>query len=103
MEFCSVSAQCPPNIDFEKGDFSGWDCWIGTHYIDGATGKDVIDLGAAPVAPVPGRHIMLSSNPGDGVDLYGRFPKNCPNGSGHSVQVGDATVGTPKAQGISYT
>ncbi len=22
-------AQCPPNIDFELGNFTGWQCWVG--------------------------------------------------------------------------
>ncbi len=96
------TAQCPPNIDFEQGNFTGWQCWIGTHYIIGG-GKDTIDLGLTPVAPVPGRHTMLAAVPGNGLDMYGQFPKNCPNGSGYSIQVGDQTVGTPKAQGVSYT
>jgi gliding motility-associated-like protein len=97
-------AQCPTNIDFEKGDFSGWDCWIGTHSLLSAT-HDTIDVGNL-VPPTYGRHQMLSASPGNGVDPFGLFPQNCPNGSGHSIKLGDSTVftnpGISKAQGVSY-
>jgi hypothetical protein len=32
---------------------------------------------------------------------YGGFPINCPNGSGHSIQLGN-TSGGAEAEGISY-
>jgi gliding motility-associated-like protein len=99
-----AAAQCPPNIDFELGDFTGWNCWIGTHYIL-PSGKDTIDVGAVPVAPDPLRHVMLSTVPGNGTDPFGLFPMNCPNGSGHSIQLGNTTTttGQSRAQGVSYT
>jgi gliding motility-associated-like protein len=100
----NLRAQCPPNLDFELGDFTGWECWIGVPAIN--LGQNVINWAPnAPVPPVPGRHTMLSANPGDGIDQYGFFPKNCPNGSGHSIQLGNEVLTTPnpKAQGVSYT
>ena len=100
----NVKAQCPPNIDFEMGDFTGWECWIGVPTLSGGANK-IVWVPNAPVAPIPGRHTMLTSNPGDGNDFWGTFPKNCPNGSGHSIQLGSdtLTVPNPKAQGVSYT
>ena len=100
----TANAQCPPNIDFEFGDFTGWQCWIGTHYIL-PSGRDTIDVGTIPVPPDPLRHIMLSNPPGNGNDPYGNFPTNCPNGSRHSIQLGNTTTtsGTSRAQGVSYT
>ncbi len=92
-------AQCPTNIDFELGDFTGWQCWIG----NATTGGPV--FGPLPVAPVqtaPSRHLMLSSPPGNGLDLYGSFPVNCPNGSGHSIKLGNTTTGS-QAEGVSFT
>ncbi len=86
-------AQCPPNIDFELGDFTGWQCSSGNF-------NGVITL--APTTPVPGRHDMLSNPPGNGNDLYGGFPKNCPNGSGHSIKIGNEVTGTT-ADEVSYT
>jgi len=94
-----VSAQnCPPNIDFEKGDFSGWTCYTGT--VGSFNGENVITFDYAG-APVANRHTMFSSNPGDGLDPYGDFPKNCPNGSGHSIQLGNDQAGR-QSEGISY-
>ncbi len=99
----TAKAQCPVNIDFELGDFTNWKCWVGTHYILPSS-KDTIDVGTIPVAPIPGRHAMLSAVPGNGIDPYGLFPKNCPNGSGHSIQLGNTTTaGSSIAQGVSYT
>jgi gliding motility-associated-like protein len=96
----NVFAQCPPNIDFELGDFSGWQCWVGSHYMIGT--KDTIDLGTTPVAPTAGRHQLLSAIPGNGFDPYGGFPQNCPNGSGYSIKLGN-TSGGAQAEGVSYT
>jgi gliding motility-associated-like protein len=96
-----VFAQCPPNIDFESGNFSGWQLWTGTTYVSNF--KNVIDFGPNPVpAPVAGRHTMLSSFPGNGLDPFGQFPQNCPNGSGHSIKLGNQSGGH-EAEGASYT
>ncbi len=91
-------AQCPSNLDFESGTFEGWTCYIGS--TEAELGQNFIYL--TPVAgPVADRHTMLSANPGDGVDEYGGFPKNCPNGSGHSVKLGNNT-GSSESEGLSY-
>ena len=97
----SATAQCPPNIDFEMGDFSGWQCWTGSVFA--ISGKNVIVWDAtSPGPPVNNRHTMLSSNPGNGLDPFGGFPKNCPNGSGQSIMLGN-TTGGHQAEGVSYT
>jgi gliding motility-associated-like protein len=91
-------AQCPPNIDFEKGNFNGWQCWAGS--VDTITGQNQITL--APTAgPLVNRQVILSLSPGDGIDKYGKFPRNCPNGSGHSIQLGNEQNGH-MAEGLSY-
>jgi gliding motility-associated-like protein len=90
-------AQCPPNIDFEQGDFSGWQCYSGT--IEQNTGTLILN----PTAPVANRHTMLSATlPGNGIDFWGGFPQNCPNGSGHSIRLGNSTAGRG-AEKVSYT
>ncbi|MBL7742813.1 MAG: gliding motility-associated C-terminal domain-containing protein [Chitinophagaceae bacterium] len=91
------SQVCPPNIDFENGSFDGWTCYTG--YVTG-NGQNVISLTPSGI-PVPGQHTMYSSFPGDGVDPYGGFPVNCPNGSGHSIKLGN-NFGGGQAEGISY-
>ncbi len=95
--FFSTAQDCPFNIDFEKGDFSGWTCYTGN--VAAIGGQNVISLTES--GPIPGRHTMMSSFPGDGMDPYGGFPINCPNGSGHSIQLGN-TSGGAEAEGISY-
>ena len=76
-----VSAQCPANIDFETGTFAGWTCYTGD--VTAIGGINNISLNPVP-GPVANRHEMLSSVPGNGIDQYGGFPKNCPNGSRYS-------------------
>ncbi len=92
-------AQCPSNLDFESGTFDGWTCYVGN--TEAEIGQNFVYLGAVP-GPLPNRHTMLSAIPGDGVDEYGGFPKNCPNGSGHSIKLGNDT-GSGEAEGLSYT
>jgi gliding motility-associated-like protein len=99
-------AQCPPNIDFEEGTFNGWQCWVGHTYVSG--NKNDIRWDVPPInTPVnpglyPGRFQMLSSFPGNGLDPFGQFPVNCPNGSGHSIKLGNQSGGH-EAEGASYT
>ena len=97
--YFSVNAQnCPPNIDFETGTFAGWTCYIGSSAA--VNGQNVISLYPSG-GPVPNRHTMYTANSGDGVDEYGGFPVNCPNGSRHSIRLGNNSAGT-EAEGISY-
>ncbi len=91
-------SQCPANIDFENGTFDGWNCYIGE--VAAINSQNVISLQLAP-GPVADRHTMLSTLPGDGLDEYGGFPKNCPNGSGHSIRLGNNVAGG-NAEGLSY-
>ncbi len=92
-----TSAQdCPPNIDFERGDFSNWTCYIGNTQAVGST--NVINL--SPTGPTPDRHTMIPANSAEN-DFYGGFPVNCPNGSGYSIRLGN-NAGGGEAEGISY-
>jgi gliding motility-associated-like protein len=95
--FSANSQSCPANIDFESGTFDNWTCYTGN-----VTGNGVNVISLTPSGgPVGGRHTMFSSYPGDGVDPYGGFPVNCPNGSGHSIKLGN-DAGGGEAEGISY-
>ncbi len=89
---------CPANIDFETGDFSGWTCYTGTTRSEG--GQNVITFNYSG-GPVSNQHTMYASYPGDGVDEFGGFPINCPNGSGHSIRLGNSQAGT-QAEAVSY-
>ena len=102
----NMYAQCPPNLDFEQGSFAGWECWIGHAYVNGNENEIVWDVPPAntPVDPraYRERFRMLSAFPGDGLDFFGQFPVNCPNGSGKSIKLGN-TEGGAEAEGVSYT
>lgn len=89
-------AQCPPNIDFEKGTFEGWTCYTG--YTAAVNGANEINLSVS--GPTTDRHTMYSANSGL-LDPYGNFSVNCPNGSGHSIRLGNDRGGG-EAEGISY-
>lgn len=88
---------CPPNIDFENGDFTGWVCYTGS--VSSIDGNNVIDFNYSG-GPIFNRHTMYNA-PGAGFDEYGGFPKNCPNGSGHSIKLGNNSAGR-EAEGVSY-
>ncbi len=94
--FSAIAQDCPPNIDFETGTFAGWTCYTG--YVTG-NGSNIISL--TPSGPVDNRHTMYSAFPSAGLDPYGGFPINCPNGSGYSIRLGN-NLGGGEAEGISY-
>ena len=89
--FFANAQNCPPNIDFETGTFNGWTCYIGSSAA--VNGQNVIYLTPSQ-GPVRGRQTMYARNSGAGVDEYGGFPVNCPNGSGHSIRLGNNFAGT---------
>ena len=91
------NANCPANIDFEFGNFTNWDCFIGSTSVSGGT--NVITL--TPSAPMPGRHEIISAATA-GNDPYGHFPQLCPYGGQYSVKLGNNGTGS-EAEGISYT
>jgi gliding motility-associated-like protein len=87
--------QCPPNIDFELGNFNRWVCETGFS-----------DVSLNPTGPVNNQHSIVG-NLNTGVDFYGNFPISCPNGSGYSIRLGndlsrlkDGGIG---AQAVTYT
>ena len=90
----STSAQCPVNVDFELGDFTGWQCLTGTF--------NGVAINVSPTAPIAGRHEIVSAATIPTLDPYGNFPKLCPNGSNYSVRIGLQTTGT-QADGVAYT
>ena len=87
---------CPPNIDFETGEFNNWTCYTGNTV--GSNGMNQINLSAT--GPSPDRHTIYPANSGL-MDPFGGFPVNCPNGSGYSIQLGNSSGGG-EAEGISY-
>ncbi len=94
-----AAQECPPNIDFESGNFNGWTCYTGS--VAAYNNANVIYL--SPSSPQPNQHQIFSAaaNGGDR-DFYGNFPVICPNGSGYSMKLGN-TSGGAQAEGISYS
>lgn len=90
-EMMGQSGLCPSNLNFETGDFRGWECRYGS-------ASNVLPL--PNVGVVTGRHTIIGA--GAGTDPYGNFPQLCPNGSNFSVKLGNAQVGG-QAESISYT
>jgi gliding motility-associated-like protein len=82
---------CPPNLDFEKGDFSGWVCRAGS----------ALSFPLPITGPLPTRHTIINALTA-GIDPFGQFPELCPNGSGFSVKLGNHQTGA-QAESISYT
>ncbi len=88
---------CPPNLDFEAGDFSNWVCRSGSV----AAVSNVNTITWFGTGQVPGQHTIISSATA-GTDPYGGFPELCPNGSGYSVRLGNNSGGH-NAESITYT
>ena len=88
----------PPNIGFEDGTFNNWQCDTG--HIDNS---GVVHLSPTS-GPIATRQILIDKNYPYPVDYWGGFPTLCPNGSGHSIQLGSGAedAGT-QAQSVSYT
>jgi gliding motility-associated-like protein len=91
----STQDECPPNIGFEMGNFTNWDCFSGKVAADGMI--NVQNSGATS-----GRHTMLKNVPPLSKDFYGGFSTTCPNGSGYSIQLGNSNTGAD-AERVSYT
>jgi gliding motility-associated-like protein len=92
----SSSAQCPPNIDFEQGNFTGWQCAQARFVPPGVLSNYAV------TGPIAGRHDIITAATLPALDQYGFFPKLCPNGSGSSIRIGLETTGT-NADIVTYT
>jgi len=87
---------CPPNLDFENGDFTNWQCSQG--YVVSTGGDNVVTLSVTGPGSV---HTIIPASNRE-MDEYGFFPKSCPNGSGYSVMLGN-NLGGHEAESLSYT
>src|SRR5688572_9673072 len=96
--FNTYSQTCPPNLDFESGNFNNWECFTGS--VDTIPGKNKMILN--PSAPIPDRHQIISAVDNPGTDPYGGFPILSPYGGNFSVKLGNNITGA-EAEAISYT
>ncbi len=91
-----AQVSCPQNLDFEMGSFHNWElAWGQVSHLNGF--NEVTWLGNYQL---PISHNIISK-PDNTLDPYGLFPRLCPNGSGHSVILGNEGVGA-QAEMISY-
>lgn len=91
---------CPPNLDFEFGDFTNWICRAGAVAVVGGVNTYTW---SSVGPPIPGKHTMIDVTTA-GIDPYGRFPQLCPNGSSYTVKLGNTNAPPGRqATGISYT
>lgn len=81
---------CPPNIDFEAGNTSSWNTYVGTCC--------PIVTPTLTASPVAGRHDVTS---GPTVDPYGGFPIVAPGSGLHSLKLGNASTGA-QAEKVRY-
>lgn len=91
---------CPPNLDFESGNFSNWECFIGKTSVNGSPSKNIITLTSS--SPATSRHEIISKNTAQTKDPFGEFPTLCPYGGNYSVKLGNQSSGS-EAEGVSYT
>lgn len=87
------SGLCPPNLDFEMGDFTNWVCRTGS-VLNG-------NVVWTRTGQVNNRHTIISRATA-GVDPWAGFSQIAPNGSGYSVRLGNDITGG-EMESISYT
>ncbi|NNU34635.1 hypothetical protein HK413_12135 [Mucilaginibacter sp. S1162] len=79
----SFAQNATPNIGFDDGTFGHWVLYAGR----------VDNLGNAipsETYPIPERFVIFDKvADANKVDPYGNFPVVCPNGSNHSIRLGD--------------
>ena len=81
---------CPPNIDFNAGNFTNWTCYTGT----------CCPINAPTLSgPITNRHTITS---GPGFDPYGGFPIVAPGGGTYSLKLGNSSSGS-EAERVRYT
>jgi gliding motility-associated-like protein len=90
-----VTASSTPNIGFEDGTFTNWECFIG-----GINSLGVIVV--SPTAPVYDRQTLYGKESKGVNDPYGNFPVLCPNGSNYSMRLGNSSTGS-QAERVTYT
>ncbi len=93
----NATIPCPDNIDFEHGDFTNWQCFLGT--VDSVGTTNVITV--TPSAPTPNRHTIVPRVIPSAIDPFGLFPTNPPDGSNFAVKLGNTNIGA-QAERIRY-
>ncbi|MFN9710897.1 MAG: WG repeat-containing protein [Bacteroidota bacterium] len=110
-----ASSYCPPNITFENGDFTNWQCFSGSVYAANSNSCVCYDIygstiglplntnadrscspscnnilrmySSTPIPPDPNRHLIIPKS--TQLDPYGGFPITPPDGSNFAVKLGN--------------
>lgn len=85
---------CPSNLDFESGNFTGWECRYGAS-------TNPLNAPLPNIGEIPGKHTIISAATAI-TDPFGFFPQISPLGSAYSVKLGNHSGGG-EAESISYT
>jgi len=93
----NATIPCPDNVDFEHGDFTNWQCFIGD--VDSVGTTNVITVTPSP--PTPNRHTIVPRITPSAIDPFGLFPTNPPDGSNFAVKLGNTNIGA-QAERIRY-
>jgi len=91
-----TSIACPLNVDFALGDFTNWNCFVGT--TTAPSNQNIITVSPSPATV--NRHTIIPK--GNAVDPYGNFPISPPDGSKYCVKLGNDGVNA-QAERVSYT
>lgn len=86
----------PPNIGFEDGTFNHWELMSGLIDKQG-------NFNLKPTGPLLYRQTLVDKNYLPKYDQYGKFPTLCPNGSGHSIILGNTSGADGQTEGAFYT
>jgi gliding motility-associated-like protein len=93
----SQSVPCPDNIGFEAGNFTNWNCFIGS--VAGVNNTNVITVNPSP--PTPNRHVIYAASNPSALDPFGLFPTNPPDGSRFALKLGNTQIRS-QAERVSY-
>jgi len=90
-----TSIACPLNVDFALGDFTNWQCYVGS--TTSPSNQNLITVFSSPATV--NRHTIVPK--GSAVDPYGKFPISPPDGSRYCVKLGNDGTGA-QAERMSY-
>ncbi len=86
---CGQAISCPPNIDFELGNYGSWQFYTGA----------CCPISTPTAGQVINRHTLTN---GIATDPYGGFPIVSPSGGLYSLQLGNGSAGS-QAERATYT
>jgi len=92
-----TTSECPNNLDFENGNFTGWSCFTGSVDTIGTVNRITV----TPSAPINNRHRIIRRSMPSAIDPFGLFSINPPDGSNVAVRLGNTSIGA-QAERISY-